>query len=141
MRSAPHFANRAAAPPGRQHGALTVKDGAVFVTAGNFTNLGYLLIDSTSVLNVSGNFTQGSAGTLEILLGGIGQSDLLNITGNANLDGTLTLTPVNGYTPASGDSFQIMTFAARNGSDFANPPAGFSEIFDDVNGTLTVVAQ
>ena len=29
----------------------------------------------------------------------------------------------------------------RNGSDFANPPAGFTENFDDVDGILTVVAQ
>jgi hypothetical protein len=34
-----------------------------------------------------------------------------------------------------------MTFASRNGTDFANPPAGFNEVFDDVNGNLTVVAQ
>jgi hypothetical protein len=123
------------------NGSLTLQHGYTLVTGGGFTNLGYLLLDFTSTLNVSGDYTQGSNATLEIELGGIGLAGQVNITANANLDGTLALTPVNGYTPTTGDAFTILTFASRNGTDFANPPAGFSEVFDDVNGTLTVVAQ
>jgi hypothetical protein len=51
------------------------------------------------------------------------------------------LVRVNGYVPTTGDAFTILNFATRNGSDFANPPAGFTENFDDVNGNLTVLAQ
>src|SRR5262249_194861 len=87
-------------------------------TPPHLTNLGYLLIDFTRVLTVRGGYTQGPAATLEIQLGGVGLSGQVNITGNANLDGTLTLTPVNGYTPTTGDAFTILTFAARNGTDF-----------------------
>jgi hypothetical protein len=123
------------------NGMLVLQNGYNLVTGGSFTNLGYLLLDSTSRLTVSGDYTQGTAATLEIQLGGVGQSGQMSIGGNANLGGTLTLTPVNGYTPMTGDSFQIMTFVSRNGTDFANPPAGFGEAFDDTNGTLTVVAQ
>jgi autotransporter-associated beta strand protein len=123
-----------------QPGSLANPTGTLTV-AGDVTNLGHVLLDFTSVLNVSGDYMQGSGATLEIQLGGIGQSGQMNIAGNAYLDGTLTLTPVNGYTPTTGDAFQILTFASRNGTDFASPPAGFNEVFDDVNGTLTVVAQ
>ena len=123
-------------------GNLTLQNGYVLTTAGDLANLGYLLLDATSRLNVSGNYTQDVAATLEIQLGGAGgPSGQLNIAGTANLNGTLTLTPVNGYVPATGDTFAILTFGTRNGSDFANPPPGFAESYDDTNGILTVIAQ
>jgi fibronectin-binding autotransporter adhesin len=125
-------------------GLLTLLNGYNLTTAGDFSNQGYLLIDFTSVLIVSGDYTQGSGATLEIQLGGTPDTGLfgqLNITGNAALDGTLVLTPVNGYTPTTGDAFQIMTFASRNGTDFANGPAGFDLNYDDGTGSLTVTAQ
>jgi hypothetical protein len=123
-------------------GSLTLQNGCVLTTAGDLANLGYLLLDATSQLNVSGNYTQDVAATLEIQLGGAGgPSGQLNVAGAANLNGTLTLTPVNGYVPATGDAFAIMTFGTRNGSDFANPPPGFTEVYDDTNGTFTLVAQ
>ncbi len=122
------------------NGSLTLQNGYVLTTGGDFSNLGYLLLDSTSMLAVSGNFSQGSAAALEIQLD-VGTSGQLTVAGNANLGGTFILTPVNGYVPSTGDTFQVMTFASRNGSDFANPPAGFNEVFDDSNGILSVVAQ
>jgi hypothetical protein len=79
--------------------------------------------------------------TLEIQLAGVGQGGQLTVTGTAALDGILTLTPVNGYTPTTGDSFAMLTFATRNGTDFDNPPSGFTESLVDAHGTLTVVAQ
>jgi hypothetical protein len=120
-------------------GRLTIQDGGTFTTTGDFTNRGYLLVDASSVLTASGSFTQGSTATLEIQLGGVGQNGQVKIAGNANLDGTLT--PVNGYAPSTGEAFTILTFTSRNGTDFPNPPAGFDEVFDDGNGSLTVVAQ
>jgi hypothetical protein len=125
-------------------GTFQVLDGAAFTSAGNLTDTGTLTVGLGSMFTVSGNYTQGPNATLEIQLGGTVDTGLfgqLAVTGNVTLDGTLTLTLVNGYTPSTGDAFQIMTFASRNGTDFANPPAGFGEIFDDVNGNLTVVAQ
>ena len=123
-------------------GMLTLQNGYVLTTGGDLVNFGYLLIDATSQLNVSGNYTQDAAATLEIQLDGIGgTSGQLNAAGAANLNGTLVLTPVNGYVPSTGDSFAILTYGTRNGTDFANPPAGFNESFDDGNGILTVIAQ
>jgi hypothetical protein len=121
------------------YGTLTLQNGYYLTTTGDVANLGYLLIDFTSVLNVSGNYTQGAGATLEVQLHSTGSSGQLLITGNANLDGTLILTP--NYTPNPGDSFQIMTFASRNGTDFSQGPVGFGVSYDDVNGTLMVMAQ
>ncbi len=55
----------------------------------------------------------------DIELGGLtagSQCDRLIVTGTATLHGTLCVTWVNGFQPAAGQSFQVMTFAARSGS-------------------------
>jgi hypothetical protein len=93
---------------------------------------------------VAGDYRQTSTATLEIQLGGTPDTGLfgqLHVGGDALLDGTLALTLVNGYTPTSGDTFQILTYGSRNGTTFANPPPGFDLNFDDASGDLTVVAQ
>jgi hypothetical protein len=58
------------------------------------------------------------------------------VTGQANLAGKLQIDLVNGYTPNSGDSFTIITFATRNG-DFTmvNIPGG--GVWDPNAGTVT----
>jgi hypothetical protein len=124
-------------------GVLAVLDGAVFTTAGSFSNTGTLTIGMGSIFTVTGDYTQGSGGTLEIQLGGTPDTGLfgqLSVGGTANLDGTLALTPVNGYAPSTGDAFPIMSFTVRSG-DFATPASGFDLSYDDINGSLTVVAQ
>jgi hypothetical protein len=125
-------------------GTLQVLDGAAFTTAGNFSNTGTLTVGLASVVTVGGSYTQQDPNaTLEVQLGGTADTGLfgqLMVHGTANLGGTLALTPVNGYTPTTGDSFAILTYAARTG-DFANPPPGFTLSYDDVNGILTVIAQ
>jgi hypothetical protein len=124
-------------------GTLAVLDGAAFTTVGSFANTGTLTIGQASVFSVTGDYNQGPNATLEIQLGGTPDTGLfgqLQVAGTANLDGTLALTPLNGYTPSTGDAFTIMTYAARTGA-FTNPPAGFDLNYDDVNGNLTVAAQ
>ena len=63
--------------------------------------------------------------------------------GTAALDGTLTITLVNGYVPGSGDAFQILSFAFRGTppTDFATRPDRFDLNYDDIGGSLTVVMQ
>jgi hypothetical protein len=123
-------------------GSFSLLDGAAFTTAGDFENDGTLIVGAGSTFSVSGNFTQGSAATLDLQLGGTsaGQFGTLAVTGTATLAGTLLDTPVNGYQPMSGDTFTILTYGARSG-DFATGPAGFDRNFDDVNGVMTLVAQ
>ncbi|QVL55702.1 MAG: autotransporter domain-containing protein [Simkaniaceae bacterium] len=70
---------------------------------------------SIGTLTVNGNYTQSASGDLLIEISDDGTSDLLNITGNANLDGTLTLEPEPGIYPA-GSTFTFMNYASRAGT-------------------------
>jgi hypothetical protein len=98
-------------------------------------------------LTIHGNYTQTAAGTLQIDIGGYGQGttyDLLAVTGQATLDGTLNVRLINAFMPNNGDPFQVLKFGSRSG-DFA------TENLDEGNGltfvpvydatSLTLVAQ
>ncbi|MBI4331411.1 MAG: hypothetical protein HY673_09035, partial [Chloroflexi bacterium] len=89
---------------------------------GNVSNAGVASPGSSpGILNITGNYTQTASGILNVEIGGLtpgDQFDQINITGSASLDGTLNVTAINNFTPAGGNSFQIMSFASRTG-DFA----------------------
>jgi hypothetical protein len=124
-------------------GRLTLQNGFHLATASDLENAGYLLIDPTSTLAVTGSYTQDHAATLEVQLGGAPASGLfgtLAVGGTANLDGSLALTPVNGYVPATGDAFGFLTYGSRQG-EFASSSPGFALSYDDLNGILTAMAQ
>ncbi len=76
--------------------------------------------DSAGTISITGNYTQTSAGTLNIELGGVatGQFDQLLVSGTATLDGTLNVSLINGFTPTPPQSFPVLTFVSRSG-DFA----------------------
>jgi hypothetical protein len=44
------------------------------------------------------------------------EHDRLNVSGNASLSGMLNVKLVNGFTPAIGDSFLVLTYGSRTGS-------------------------
>lgn len=74
--------------------------------------------NSAGRLDITGNYTQTTTGTLNIEIGGptaVAQFDQINITGVATLDGTLNLVLVNAYIPATGDSFQVGMLGTRSG--------------------------
>jgi hypothetical protein len=73
---------------------------------------------SPGVINITGNYTQSASGTLSVEIGGASAGtdfDVLNIGGTARLAGTLAVSLISSFLPAVGSSFQIMTFAAKNG--------------------------
>jgi hypothetical protein len=74
-------------------------------------------VNAAGVLTITGNYVQAAAGALNIELGGLSpaQYDRLAISGSATLSGTLNVSEINGFTPSSGQTFQVMTFGARNG--------------------------
>ncbi len=92
---------------------------------GNGTVLGSLANGGTVApgaspgsIDVTGNYTQAPGGTLSMEIGGltpVTQHDRLNVTGTASLDGSLTATLINGFTPAVPDSVTILSAAAVNG--------------------------
>jgi hypothetical protein len=74
--------------------------------------------DSPGTLQISGNYTQTSAGTLQIEIGGTTagtQYDQLHVSGAASLNGALQVVLVNGFSPASGDSFDILDWGTLSG--------------------------
>ncbi|MDA8375611.1 MAG: PEP-CTERM sorting domain-containing protein, partial [Planctomycetia bacterium] len=98
-------------------GTLNLLNGASLSIAAGLENSGTINIDP-STLTVNGDFTQAGDGVLNITLDGtgVGQSDLLDITGTAYLAGTLDITFADGYHPGLGDSFQILNYAAISGT-------------------------
>jgi len=96
----------------------------------NNTSTGSITIASggTGTLDILslGNFT--NTGTVNIKLNGTGGGafDVLNVSTAATLGGTLNVTLVAGFTPATGDTFNVLSYGSRSGT-FAtvNLPAGW----------------
>ncbi len=97
------------------HGGSRLSGGGT--VAGNVLSLGGTVAPGTSVgtLSVSGGYIQQPAATLDVEIAGPGQCDRLAVTGSASLAGTLQLSLATGYSPAIGDTFTILTCAARTG--------------------------
>lgn len=97
-------------------GGILAGSGVIY---GNLTNTsGYILPGhSPGVLAVRGNFTQGSDGTMVMEDGGAtpNKFDQLQVSGTANLGGTLDLKLINGYVPDKVDSFSPLSYSTHNG--------------------------
>jgi uncharacterized repeat protein (TIGR01451 family) len=89
-------------------------------------------IPATGTLSISSSrtFTQISTGAYEVAIGGTSQFSKLIVSGSASLAGALNIRFVNGFTPASGQSFMILQAASITGtfSSINSPglPAGLS---------------
>lgn len=87
--------------------------------------------NSPGVTNITGNYTQGPSGTLEIELGGLAPGtgyDVLNVSGSASLGGTLNVFLFGGFLPSPGDSFTFINASDGVSGSFAtlNLPSGYS---------------
>jgi len=69
------------------------------------------------VLTIARNYTEAPTATLLIQIGGAnaGQFSVLNVQGNASLNGFLDPVLVNGFVPAIGQSFTFMNYASFTG--------------------------
>ena len=83
-------------------------------------NKGPLQIATLAPLTITGNFTQTAAGALGLDFAGdsSGQYGALAISGSASLDGGLGIDLTNGFTLATGDSFDILAFGSLTGPGF-----------------------
>ncbi len=104
-------------------GTLNLQGGALTgsgVITGTIANAGLVSPGpATGVLTVNGNYLQGPAGLLHLDIGGYAPGtghDRLAVGGTATLGGGLDLGLVNGFTPNVGDSFPVITYAARTGT-------------------------
>jgi outer membrane autotransporter protein len=115
-------------------GALLVNNSQALGT-GNVTVNGGVLGADPQPINVLGNYTQNAGGTLQLNIAGRapGQFDVLNVNGNAFLNGTLRLVNL-GYQPQLGDSLRLInTGGVVTGrfAQFQNPFAltdGFNSV-------------
>jgi len=65
------------------------------------------------LVTINGDLTQTAAGTITV--GIDGSAGRVDVTGTANLAGTLDVQLLNGFVPSLAQRFQFMTFGARVG--------------------------
>lgn len=102
---------------------------------------------SAGALTINGMFTQTAAGQLDIEVGGLlpgDEHDQLVVTGAATLDGTLTVSFIDGFVPAIGQTFTVMTYPSRTGNFVAvnvpcPPGFGVSVIVLDTSVVVEIV--
>jgi hypothetical protein len=84
------------------------------------------------VLAINGDYTQTSSGELDIHLYGASANDMLQVSGLATLDGTLRVYGMNGYAPAPGAVFVVVTYGSRSGvfSDLILPSTSYGGTWD-----------
>ncbi len=94
-----------------QAGALR---GIGTVTA-NVVNAGDLSPDANAApLRVQGDYRQTSTGSFRVALAA-GLSSQLDVTGSATLDGALATSVADGYLPAPGNSFSVLSYGSLAG--------------------------
>jgi hypothetical protein len=74
---------------------------------------------TAGTLSVTGDYPQTASGVLNVELGGTtfpGQYDRLAGSGAATFAGTLNVTIINGFPPAIGNTFTVMTYGSQTGS-------------------------
>jgi hypothetical protein len=103
--------------------------------------------NSLGCLTITGSYTQSGSGMLDMAIGGTlpvtGYNQLI-IAGQASLGGTLQASCVNGFQPAAGQSYALISYGslASNSLGFNLPVPGsdllFSESFSPTQFTLNV---
>ncbi len=111
--------------------------------------------NSPGIINVP-TFTQGPNGSILIEIGGTAGPgvnpngwDQVQVTGLAQLDGTIQISLYNGFVPSAGQSFQVFTWGSHTG-EFANwrgtsgipghPELAFVPVYSASGLTVQVVA-
>ena len=80
-------------------------------------NAGSIRSGTGSLVLVNGALGNAASGELIVDIGGIASSAYgrINSTGVATLGGSLSVSLVNGFEPAAGNSFGVLSFASRTG--------------------------
>ncbi|HEY5720599.1 MAG TPA: hypothetical protein VIW02_09475, partial [Gammaproteobacteria bacterium] len=109
-------------------GGLVNAAGGTLAGAGTLDLAGEALVNqglllpgaSPGTLVIDGDLVLAGGGTLALELEGTapGQYDVVSVTGQATLGGTLQLLPFEGYQSAAGDRFPVLAYAGVQG-DFA----------------------
>jgi len=100
-----------------------------------------IAFDPTGILELGGNYSQSSFATLEIDLGGTqaGEFDQLQVEGNVALSGTLDVAMIDGFEPANGQTFEIITANNVTGTfDEVIAPDGMNVQVNYSNSTVSL---
>jgi hypothetical protein len=100
---------------------------------------------SPGKITVNGNYIQGTGGVLNMEIGGTTPGtayDQLVVSGGAALDGTLNITAINGFTPAKGDIYTLVSATSFSGQFSTVNVSGFTAKVDySTNGvTMTITS-
>ena len=107
-------------------------------------------LGETGVLTIGGNYTQTPSASLVIQIAGTDpdQVSVLNVLGNANLNGSLDPVLVNGFVPAVGQSFAFLGYASVTGvfsritnSVFDHGRIRWSVVYTPAGAVLSVVTK
>jgi hypothetical protein len=112
---------------------------------GNVDNTGGAVApgDSPGILRIQGDYAQGAAGALDVLLAGLtpgAEYSQLDVTGNASLDGTIDVTKAASFNLALDDTFTVLGFGSLTGDfvsfdyDGVACSAGGADIWNCVGG-------
>jgi len=111
-----------------------------------FTNNGIVAPgNSAGLLTYIGNYNPSTTGVLDIEFEGLNpgsEYDQLGISGNAFLNGTLNISLINGYVPAVGDSFIVLTTTGSVTDSFetVNVTQGlFVDVHNNSNNVVVVI--
>ena len=99
-------------------GILRLNDGAVLTAVpatGTLVDNGFLFLNGTSKLNVTGGFTHSSTAILTVATGAANQI-FIDASAALNLDGFLQVSNGPGYTPIAGDQVIITDGSSRTGT-------------------------
>jgi autotransporter-associated beta strand protein len=124
---------------------VTVQNGATLSGSG-FINGSVTMFGSISpgnspgTLTTNGNFSQGPSGIFNEEIASATTYDRLVVSGHANLDGTLRLTLLNGFKPAPGDRFTILTATQGISGQFRNVVNSAGQAFQVTYGQGAVVS-
>lgn len=102
-------------------GGVVRGNGTMVVSSIVFTNSGFVRPGNQGLgtLDITGNYTQASAGKLVIEVAGLTpdtEHDVLDVSSAANLGGELRLRAINGFQPVFGNQFVVLTAGSINGA-------------------------
>jgi hypothetical protein len=122
-------------------GGVLVGPGTIDADVQNAATVDVGAPGSPGILSIGGNYIQTGSGVLKVQIGGTSAGvtfDQLDVTGQAALNGTLTVNLINGFVPTSGKSFEILTSSADTGAFTILNGAGgqFTPHFDASDVTL-----
>ena len=108
------------APTSGGGGGNVILGGFIIVVPGSYS------IPGPDKMTINGNFALGADAHYSMVIRNntAGEFDTMNVSGSATFGGTLDVSLVNGFVPAAGDSFTVLTAGSPITGAFTNAPNG-----------------